>query len=160
MLSSVFRSERAVQVNIEIMRAFVRMRRFTMIYDALARKITTMESKYDALLSDLARLAPGSRWTLHKRRPRSIPAGRAASRATWSSRASIAAGASRRRHSGARPETNVEMPYKRGRLTAIQVSVDIRVACADLTSFCLTERVVLALGLSVTLTILRVILKV
>ena len=47
MLSSVLRSERAVQVNVAIMRAFVRLRRLMLDHDVLARKIATMEGNYD-----------------------------------------------------------------------------------------------------------------
>ena len=45
MLSGVLRSERAVAVNIEIMRAFVRMRRMLLTVDALARKLEALERK-------------------------------------------------------------------------------------------------------------------
>ncbi len=48
MLSSVLRSERAVKVNIEIMRAFVRMRRMLISHEKLARKIEELEKRYDA----------------------------------------------------------------------------------------------------------------
>jgi hypothetical protein len=48
MLSSVLRSERAVQVNIEIMRAFVRLRRMIASNEDLARKLAALEKKYDA----------------------------------------------------------------------------------------------------------------
>jgi len=47
MLSSVLRSERAVQVNIEIMRAFVRLRRVLATHTNLARKLDALEKKYD-----------------------------------------------------------------------------------------------------------------
>lgn len=47
MLSSVLRSERAIQVNIAIMRAFVRMRQLLASYKGLMDKILTMEKKYD-----------------------------------------------------------------------------------------------------------------
>ncbi len=47
MLSSVLRSNRAVQVNIEIMRAFVRLRAFALTNRELARKITELEKRYD-----------------------------------------------------------------------------------------------------------------
>ena len=47
MLSSVLRSERAVQVNVAIMRGFVRLRRLMLDHEELARKIATMEGKYD-----------------------------------------------------------------------------------------------------------------
>ena len=47
MLSSVLRSPRAVEVNVEIMRAFVRMRRMLASNAELARKIDELESKYD-----------------------------------------------------------------------------------------------------------------
>lgn len=47
MLSSVLRSPRAVAVNIEIMRAFVRLRRLLATHADLARKLDTLERKYD-----------------------------------------------------------------------------------------------------------------
>jgi ORF6N domain len=48
MLSSVLRSTRAVQVNIEIMRTFVRLRQILASNAQLARKLDTLEKKYDA----------------------------------------------------------------------------------------------------------------
>jgi hypothetical protein len=48
MLSSVLRSERAVLVNVEIMRAFVRLRRMLETHADLARKLAALERKYDA----------------------------------------------------------------------------------------------------------------
>ena len=48
MLSSVLHSKRAVQVNIEIMRAFVKLRRLLSTHKALARKLQEMEKKYDS----------------------------------------------------------------------------------------------------------------
>lgn len=47
MLSSVLRSERAVQVNVEIMRAFVKLREILGSHKDLARKLTALEKKYD-----------------------------------------------------------------------------------------------------------------
>ena len=47
MLSSVLRSPRAVQVNIEIMRAFVRLRQLLQSNAALARKLAALENKMD-----------------------------------------------------------------------------------------------------------------
>ena len=48
MLSSVLRSKRAVQVNIEIMRAFVKLRQILASHAELARKLEALEKKYDA----------------------------------------------------------------------------------------------------------------
>jgi hypothetical protein len=48
MLSSVLHSERAVEVNIEIMRAFVRLRQILASHGELARKLDLLEKKYDA----------------------------------------------------------------------------------------------------------------
>lgn len=48
MLSSVLNSERAIKVNIEIMRTFVRLRRLLASHADLARKLDTLERKYDA----------------------------------------------------------------------------------------------------------------
>jgi len=47
MLSSVLRSPSAVQVNIEIMRAFVRLRQMLQSNAELARKLAALEKKYD-----------------------------------------------------------------------------------------------------------------
>ena len=48
MLSSVLRSERAIRVNIEIMRAFVRLRQMLASNAELSRKLAALEKKYDA----------------------------------------------------------------------------------------------------------------
>lgn len=48
MLSSVLRSPRAMAVNVEIMRAFVRLRRTLASNAELARKLDALERKYDA----------------------------------------------------------------------------------------------------------------
>jgi len=48
MLSSVLNSERAVQVNIEIMRAFVKLREMLSSHKDLALKLAEMEKKYDS----------------------------------------------------------------------------------------------------------------
>ncbi|HTW90573.1 MAG TPA: ORF6N domain-containing protein [bacterium] len=47
MLSSVLRSTRAVQVNVEIMRTFVRLRRVLAENAGLARRMDELENKYD-----------------------------------------------------------------------------------------------------------------
>jgi hypothetical protein len=68
MLSSVLRSKRAVMVNVEIMRAFVRLRQMLAAHADLARKLASLEKKYDAqfkvvfdaireLMTPLARLS-------------------------------------------------------------------------------------------------------
>ena len=47
MLSSVLHSQRAVQVNIEIMRAFVKLRTMIASHKDLARRLDELEKKYD-----------------------------------------------------------------------------------------------------------------
>ncbi len=47
MLSSVLRSKRAAQVNVEIMRTFVRLRRILAENAGLARRLDEWEKKYD-----------------------------------------------------------------------------------------------------------------
>lgn len=47
MLSSVLKSERAIKVNIAIMRAFVQMRQMVTSHEDLKRKIEEMEDRYD-----------------------------------------------------------------------------------------------------------------
>jgi len=48
MLSSVLRSSPAVQVNVAIMRTFVRLREMLTTHEELRRKIDAMEKRYDA----------------------------------------------------------------------------------------------------------------
>jgi hypothetical protein len=47
MLSSVLNSDRAIQVNIQIMRAFVRLREMLLTHKNLAKKLEALERKYD-----------------------------------------------------------------------------------------------------------------
>ena len=47
MLSTVLNSERAIQVNIQIMRVFTQLRKMLSSHEDLRRKIEEMESKYD-----------------------------------------------------------------------------------------------------------------
>jgi hypothetical protein len=47
MLSSVLNSERAIEVNIEIMRAFVRLRQMLSAHKELERRIDALEQRYD-----------------------------------------------------------------------------------------------------------------
>ena len=47
MLSSVLKSKRAVQVNIAVMRTFVKLREMMATHKNLARKLEEMEKKYD-----------------------------------------------------------------------------------------------------------------
>lgn len=53
MLSSVLRSEKAVQVNIAIMRTFVAIRQYAFGYKDLKEKIEQLESKYDGQIEDV-----------------------------------------------------------------------------------------------------------
>jgi hypothetical protein len=48
MLSGLLQSDRAIQVNIAIMRAFVRLREILATHKDLARKLEEMERKYDS----------------------------------------------------------------------------------------------------------------
>ncbi|MBU1667705.1 ORF6N domain-containing protein [bacterium] len=47
MLSAVLKSSVAIEVSIEIMRTFTKMREFSMHYNALARQIMELERKHD-----------------------------------------------------------------------------------------------------------------
>ena len=47
MLSSVLKSERAIDVNVEIMRAFVRLRQMLAAHKDFAHRIAALEKKYD-----------------------------------------------------------------------------------------------------------------
>jgi hypothetical protein len=48
MLSTVLRSNRAIQVSIAIMRAFVQLRQMLLSHKELAQKVAGLEKKYDA----------------------------------------------------------------------------------------------------------------
>ena len=48
MLSSVLKSSRAIQVNIEIMRTFVRLREMIATHTDLVKRLDRLERKYDA----------------------------------------------------------------------------------------------------------------
>ena len=48
MLSTVLNNERAIQVNIEIMRAFVQLREMLAAHKDLAKKLEALERTYDA----------------------------------------------------------------------------------------------------------------
>jgi hypothetical protein len=53
MLSTVLRSEKAVMVNIEIMRTFVKLREFLLTNQELARKLSELEKRYDSKFKDV-----------------------------------------------------------------------------------------------------------
>jgi len=53
MLSSVLRSDRAIKVNIEIMRAFVVMRKLSLNYAEIENRIDALEEKYDDQFSEV-----------------------------------------------------------------------------------------------------------
>ncbi len=53
MLSSVIRSERAILVNIEIMRTFVKLREFLLTNKELALKMSELEKKYDSKFREI-----------------------------------------------------------------------------------------------------------
>jgi hypothetical protein len=48
MLASVLNSPVAVQASVQVVRAFVRLRRLLQTHEALARKVAELESKYDS----------------------------------------------------------------------------------------------------------------
>ena len=48
MLSSVLNSERAIQANVEIMRAFSRLRRLLVSHEELSKKLKELERRYDS----------------------------------------------------------------------------------------------------------------
>jgi hypothetical protein len=53
MLSSVLRSPRAIEVNVEIMRAFVRLRKMLLENADLARRLDELEARYDVQFRDV-----------------------------------------------------------------------------------------------------------
>jgi hypothetical protein len=53
MLSSVLNSEKAIEVNIAIIRAFVTFRQFSLTYNELKTKITEIEEKFPEIYNAL-----------------------------------------------------------------------------------------------------------
>ena len=53
MLSSVLKSQRAVQVNIQIMRTFVRLREMLVSNAELTERLNNLEEKYDGQFKDV-----------------------------------------------------------------------------------------------------------
>lgn len=53
MLSSVLRSDKAIQVNIAIMRSFVHIRQYALSYAELAQKIAGLEAKFEKEFADI-----------------------------------------------------------------------------------------------------------
>ena len=80
MLSSVLRSERAVMVNIEIMRAFVRLRQMVEGYQELARKVEDLEHRYDSQFSAVFEAIRGLMEDSHSHGPSAITVRRRAER--------------------------------------------------------------------------------
>lgn len=70
MLSSVLRSKRAVSVNIEIMRAFMRLRELLLTHADLARKLATLENKYDGQFKQVFNAIKRIMRQKHKPRPK------------------------------------------------------------------------------------------
>ncbi|MDP3043234.1 MAG: ORF6N domain-containing protein [bacterium] len=56
MLSSVLKSEKAIEVNIAIMRIFVNIRKFVSSYEGLAMKIAEIEKKYDKKIYEIFKI--------------------------------------------------------------------------------------------------------
>ena len=72
MLSSVLRSPRAVQVNIAIMRTFVRLREMLLSNTELARKLAALENKYDAQFKAVFDAIRGLMFRQLRQRERSV----------------------------------------------------------------------------------------
>ena len=53
MLSSILNSEKAIEVNIQIVRAFVYMRQYALSHKDLSAKLLELESKYDQQFNDV-----------------------------------------------------------------------------------------------------------
>jgi hypothetical protein len=47
MAANVLNSERAVQMSVAVVRAFIKLRRMALSVEALARKVNQLENKYD-----------------------------------------------------------------------------------------------------------------
>lgn len=79
MLSSVLRSRQAILVNIQIMRAFVMLKRTGLTYATLKRKIEEMGKKYDSqfrvIFQAIQKLIESEKKEHEKIEPRKRPIG-------------------------------------------------------------------------------------
>ena len=73
MLSTVLNSERAVQVNIAIMRAFVRLRRLLSSNKELAAKLAELERKVAGLGSQVGGIFEAIRQLMNPPEPKAVP---------------------------------------------------------------------------------------
>ena len=69
MLSSVLRSDRAVRVNVEIMRTFVRLREMLVSHADRAAKLDALEQKYDGQFAVVFQALRGLMVEKGRRRP-------------------------------------------------------------------------------------------
>jgi len=53
MLASVLRSPKAIEVNIQIVRAFVFLRKYALSHSELSQKLQELETKYDKQFNDI-----------------------------------------------------------------------------------------------------------
>ena len=53
MLASILKSEKAIKMNIAIVKAFIALRRITLNYGEIATKISRLEKKYNKRFSDI-----------------------------------------------------------------------------------------------------------
>ncbi len=53
MLASVLRSPKAIEVNIQIVRAFVFLRKYALSHSELTQKLQELETKYDKQFNDI-----------------------------------------------------------------------------------------------------------
>ena len=73
MLSSVLRSQRAIHVNIEIMRAFIRLRQMIATHVELARRLDALEKKYDAQFKQVKQVFEAIRQLMSPRNQNGAP---------------------------------------------------------------------------------------
>ncbi len=72
MLSSVLNSRRAAQVNIQIMRTFIKLKEYILSHKDLQRKIEELEKKYDAQFSSVFQAINELEGPIKKQRGRTI----------------------------------------------------------------------------------------
>ena len=53
MLSSVLRNQKAIQINIAIIRAFIELKKFALTYNDVSNRLEQIEIKYDKQFSDI-----------------------------------------------------------------------------------------------------------
>jgi hypothetical protein len=72
MLSSVLNNEKAIEINIALMRSFVSLRKFALTYEELTKKLTEVEQKFPEIYKALNYLMDNNQKNIEQKERRKI----------------------------------------------------------------------------------------